>query len=80
LKNPVVDELVEKLIAAKDRKTLVITAKALDRVLLWGEYIIPNWYISYHRTVYWDKFGRPDTEPLYYPRGISWVISAWWKQ
>ena len=78
LKNPVVDALVEKLIAAPDRSALIAAAHALDRVLLWGEYIVPNWYIDYHRVVYWDKFGHPEQEPFYYVDGKSWLVTAWW--
>jgi len=78
LKNPVVDQLVAQLIAAEDRATLVTIAHALDRVLLWGEYLVPNWYVDGHRVTYWDKFNRPATPPLYYPTGESWVVSAWW--
>ncbi len=73
IKDPVVDELVEKLIAAPDRKALVTRTRALDRVLLWGHYVIPNWHIKTDRFAYWDKFGMPKTVPL---RGTS--LSFWW--
>ncbi|MDX1484987.1 MAG: extracellular solute-binding protein [Alphaproteobacteria bacterium] len=73
IKDPVVDELVEKLIAAPDRKALVARTRALDRVLLWGHYVIPNWHIKGDRFAFWDKFGRPKTIPL---RGTS--VSTWW--
>ena len=54
-----VDALVEQVIAAPDRASLVARTRALDRVLQWGFYVVPNWYIAYDRVAYWDKFGRP---------------------
>jgi microcin C transport system substrate-binding protein len=73
LKDPVIDELVEKLIAAPDRKSLITHTKALDRVLQWGHYVIPHWHLDYDRLVYWNKFQRPETTPL---RGAQ--FSTWW--
>jgi len=77
IQDPVVDALIKELVYAPDRKRLVTAARALDRVLLWGEYLVPNWYINVHRVAYWDKFERPATQPLYY-EAESWVISSWW--
>ena len=78
IKDPVVDALVEKIVYAPDRNALVTAARALDRVLLYGEYVVPNWYIATHRVAYWDKFGHPQTLPLYYD-AESWVLQAWWR-
>ncbi|MDA0337384.1 MAG: extracellular solute-binding protein [bacterium] len=64
INDPVVDELVERLIAAQTRTEQIATARALDRVLLWGHYVIPNWHTDLHRLAYWNKFGRPDVVPL----------------
>ena len=75
--SPVVDALVQEIIQAKDREQVVIASRALDRVLLYGEYLVPNWYINVHRVAYWDKFGIPKTQPLYYDP-ISWLLKAWW--
>ena len=58
--SPAVDALVEKIIAATDWKQLLAATHALDRVLLWGWYVVPNWHIDSNRIAYWDKFGRPD--------------------
>jgi microcin C transport system substrate-binding protein len=77
IKNPVVDALVEKIVYAKDRKSLVTAAHALDRVLLWNHYLVPNWYIGEHRIAYWDRFGRPAVLPLYF-EAEPWVLKTWW--
>ncbi|HHJ36046.1 MAG TPA: ABC transporter substrate-binding protein [Gammaproteobacteria bacterium] len=77
IKNPVVDALVLAIIQAKDREAVVTAARALDRVLVFGEYLVPNWYINVHRIAYWNKFGIPETKPLYYDP-ITWLLKAWW--
>ena len=74
LKNPVVDALVEQLVQAKDRADLVQHVRALDRVLLWGHYVIPQWYAGSFRIAYWDKLGKPAVQP---PYGLT-VLDAWW--
>lgn len=79
LQNPVVDALVEKVIYASDRETLMTTVHALDRVMLWGWYVLPNWYNDTHRIAYWDKFGQPTPLPLYY-LAEDWVIKTWWRK
>jgi len=77
--NPVVDALVDKIIASTNRADLIVACRALDRVLLHGDYVVPNWYINTHRIAYWDKFNKPDKLPLYYAVE-SWVISSWWEK
>lgn len=77
LKDPVVDALIEQVIYSKDRQHLVTAARALDRVLLWGEYLVPNWYIATHRTAFKDRFGYPERLPLYYEVS-GWMLSTWW--
>ncbi len=79
LKDPVVDALINKVIYAPDRKRLVAATRALDRVLLHGEYLIPNWYIATHRVAYWDRFGMPEKLPLYYG-AEALMLSTWWKK
>lgn len=74
IKDPVVDELIDMIITAKDREELVATTHALDRVLLWSYYLIPHWHIDYFRIAYWDKFGRPDITPKY---GLG-IPDNWW--
>ncbi|MBT5872389.1 MAG: ABC transporter substrate-binding protein [Candidatus Latescibacteria bacterium] len=72
--DPVVDELIEELIVAPDRETLVAATKALDRVLLHGHYVIPNWHSKSFRLVYWNKFGKPGKLPAYH-HGFPEI---WW--
>jgi microcin C transport system substrate-binding protein len=79
LKSPVVDALIQKVIYAPDRKRLITATRALDRVLLHGEYVVPNWFIATHRVAYWDRFGIPVRAPLYYA-AESWMLRTWWKR
>ncbi|MHA1567414.1 MAG: extracellular solute-binding protein [Alphaproteobacteria bacterium] len=71
--DPVIDELIGLVISAPDRESLVQRTRALDRVLLWGYYLVPHFHIAHDRYAFWDKFGRPDITPL---RGA--VTAAWW--
>lgn len=73
LKNPVVDDLLTKLVQAHTLSQLQASSRALDRVLLWGHYVIPHWSIDAWRLVYWDKFGIPDIFPRY---GLA--VDSWW--
>ncbi|MDH3236007.1 MAG: ABC transporter substrate-binding protein, partial [Alphaproteobacteria bacterium] len=68
-----IDELVELVIAAPDRASLVARTRALDRVLLWHHYVIPQWHIPAQRIVFWDKFGRPGKPTI---RGED--LFNWW--
>jgi len=77
--DPVIDALIDKVIFAKNRRQLVVAARALDRVMLHNDYLVPNWYIASHRVAYWDKFGMPATLPLYYSAD-SWMRMTWWKK
>ena len=76
IRNPVVDALIEKLIAAPDRARLVAATRALDRVLLWNHYVIPQWHIRFDRIAYWDKFGKPARSPKYGNDLMSWWVDA----
>lgn len=79
LKNPVVDALIQKVIYAPDRRQLITATRALDRVLLHGEYLVPNWFIATHRVAFWDRFGIPEQKPRYYSAD-SWMLRTWWKK
>jgi microcin C transport system substrate-binding protein len=72
--DPVVDALIEKIIAAHTRPDLVIACRALDRVIRAGRYWIPHWYLAAHRIAYWDVFGFPPKKPGF-SRGIP---DTWW--
>ena len=73
ISNEVIDSLIEKVISAKDREDLIMTTRALDRVLLWNHYVIPQWHISAYRTLYWDIFDKPSVRPKY-----SLGTNTWW--
>ncbi len=77
IKDPVVDELVDRLIQAPSRAELVATTQALDRVLLWGHYTIPHWYSDNFRVVHWDKFGKPALSAPY-TRDYFVMPYTWW--
>lgn len=74
-KSPVIDDLVEKIIQAKTRKDLTTTARALDRVLMWNYYFVPQWYKNTNFIAYWDKFGRPEAKKPGFDRA---VLHSWW--
>ena len=73
IEEEVVDALIDRVIFAADREGLIIATRALDRVLLWGHYVIPQWHIRYDRIAYWDKFGKTGVVPKY---GTD--VMAWW--
>ncbi len=74
IKDPVIDELIDLVIAAPTRESLVQRTRALDRVLLWGHYVIPQLIAPHDRILYWDKFGRPEITPLTGPSSFYWWI------
>ncbi|NBN65769.1 extracellular solute-binding protein [Pannonibacter tanglangensis] len=63
IKNPAVDTLIDRIVFAKDRAELVAATKALDRVLLWNHYVVPQFYADKDRTVRWNRFGHPAKMP-----------------
>jgi len=65
VKNPVLDEIIDKLISAKSRKELVTYTKVLDRILLFNYYLIPQFHIGHYRVAYWNKISRPSISPKY---------------
>jgi len=73
IQDPVIDELVELVITAPNRESLVQRTRALDRALLWGFYLVPHWHIPHDRIAYWNRYGRPDIIPA---QGA--VLDAWW--
>ena len=75
IKNPAVDKLIERLIFATTREDLVAATRALDRVLLWNFYVVPQWSYPFERTARWDRFSHPETMPKY---GASAFPTIWW--
>lgn len=74
LQNPVIDTLVEGIRDNQQNdEELLAYGRALDRVLLWNYYLIPQWHIGAYRVAYWNKFARPETRPRY-----SLGASTWW--
>lgn len=75
IKNPAVDALIDELTFAKNRADLVAATKALDRVLLWNNYVVPQWGYPYLRSARWDRFSRRDPLPRY---GVAAFPDLWW--
>ncbi len=75
IKNPAIDKLIDRVIFAKDRAELVAATRALDRVLLWNYYLVPNWHVPYDRIAYWNKFKHPKTLPKL---GDGFPTVWWW--
>ena len=76
IRDPVIDKLVALLISAPDRPSLITRTHALDRVLLWGFYVIPQFHLQSFRVAYWDKFGRPRISPKYALDFQSWWVDS----
>lgn len=77
IQNPVVDELVGQIIAAPDRQELINRTRALDRVLLFNYFTIPQWHSDRHRVAYWNKFSRPAIAPKYDYNFDFNLLSRW---
>ena len=75
IKNPAVDAMIDRVVSAKNRADLVTAARALDRILLWNHYVVPQWNYSKLRTARWDRFSHPEPMPKY---GIAAFPTVWW--
>jgi microcin C transport system substrate-binding protein len=75
IKNPAIDVLIDRVIFTKDRDDLVAATRALDRVLMWNFYVVPQWTYGKVRSARFDRFGRPAELPKY---GMSGWPSVWW--
>jgi microcin C transport system substrate-binding protein len=73
IRDPIVDRLIELVIAAPDRAALVARTRALDRILLSGHYVIPHYHLGAFRVAYWNRFGRPAVSPKY-----ELGLDTWW--
>ena len=76
--SPVIDSLVEKIIYAQNQEDLTAACKALDRVLWYEYYLIPNWYMNGYRLAYYNKFSQPNNLPKYYDQ--FQLLMTWWKK
>ena len=75
IKNPAVDAMIDQIVSAKNRADLQAATRALDRILLWNHYVVPQWYYNKVRTARWDRFGHPDLMPRY---GKAAFPTVWW--
>jgi microcin C transport system substrate-binding protein len=75
IENPAVDALIDCIVSARDRGELVASARALDRVLLWNHYVVPQWSYRKVRSAYWDRISHPEKMPEY---GASAFPTIWW--
>jgi microcin C transport system substrate-binding protein len=74
IKNPAVDKLIDRIIWAKDREDLIAASRALDRVLLWNHYLVPQFFAPNERIAYWNKYSHPTPLPT---RSIGFP-QVWW--
>lgn len=74
IKDPAVDSLIDKVITARSRTALIAATRALDRVLMWNRFVVPQWYKGEHNIAYWNKFDRPKVKP----RFDIGVLDTWW--
>src|SRR5262249_52746578 len=74
IQSAAIDDLIEKVISAPDRESLVMRTRALDRALLWGHYLIPQYRDAVHRVAYWNMFGHPKILPKH---GVAF-FDTWW--
>ena len=75
IEDPVVDALIAQMTEARARGDFVDVVRAMDRVLMWGHYMIPLYHLNDDRFAYWDKYGRPEVTPVY-----GAVLDAWWEE
>jgi microcin C transport system substrate-binding protein len=75
IKNPAVDAIIDQIVLAMNRADLEAATRALDRILLWNHYVVPQWYYNQVRTARWDRFGHPDLMPKY---GRAAFPTVWW--
>ncbi|MCB1520385.1 MAG: ABC transporter substrate-binding protein [Hyphomicrobiaceae bacterium] len=74
IRNPAIDKIIDMIVSATDRADLIAATRALDRVLLWNNYVVPQWNYPYDRVAYWDVLGRPERLPSQQPG----VVPGWW--
>ena len=75
IRDPAVDDLIARMTEARAREDFVDVVRAMDRVLMWGHYLLPLYHLNDDRYAYWDKFGRPEVTPVY-----GAVLDTWWEE
>jgi microcin C transport system substrate-binding protein len=75
IRDPAIDALIERIIFAENRQELIAATRALDRVLLWNHFVVPQWTLFDQRTARWDRFGHPEHMPKY---GQAAFPELWW--
>ena len=75
VKNLAVDAMIDQIVFANNRADLEAATRALDRILLWNHYVVPQWYYNNVRSARWDRFGRSDLMPKY---GTAAFPTVWW--
>lgn len=76
VKSAAVDAMVRHIVLAEDRDALIAATRALDRILLWSHYVIPQWFLPYDRLAYWNRFGKPEVLTLHGADTSTWWIDA----
>jgi microcin C transport system substrate-binding protein len=76
IRSPAVDGLIDRIIYAQTKEQLVAGCRALDRILWYGYYLVPNWYLPVHRLSYQNTFSMPESLPLYY--NPFQLLMTWW--
>jgi microcin C transport system substrate-binding protein len=74
LKDPAIDQLVELVIAAPDRDSLIVRTRCLDRVLQWHQFVVPQFRSGKELVAYWNRFSRPEKTAKYSPVAFD----TWW--
>ncbi len=77
IKDKAIDALIDKVIFAADRESLVTACKALDRTIMAHNYVVPMWFNAVDWTAYWDRFGKPETQPEY---NLAFPATWWWDE
>ena len=84
VKNPAVDKVLEAMLGARTLDELRDAARALDRIVMWSHYQVPDLYASDEKASYWNRFGMPAVRPKYFTLESSisewpaWAVTAWW--
>ena len=77
VRDPAVDALIQRLLGSQSREELVMAARALDRVLRQGAYLVPHFYVATHRVAYREGLAHPAVLPKYYT-APNWLLKTWW--